>query len=55
MTTQGFTKNLVAATLNVYKSAIASLLPTPDKSHYTFNLRDFARVTNGMILIQGLF
>ncbi|KAJ3328189.1 Dynein heavy chain 7, axonemal [Blyttiomyces sp. JEL0837] len=42
--------SLVTATLEVYTSAIASLLPTPRKSHYLFNLRDFARVVQGLLL-----
>ena len=40
----GLSKKLVGATLDVYKVACAELLPTPLKSHYTFNLRDFAKI-----------
>jgi dynein heavy chain len=35
---------LVAATLEVYAAAQRELLPTPQKSHYTFNLRDVSKV-----------
>jgi hypothetical protein len=34
----------VGATLDVYESVQKHLLPTPTKSHYTFNLRDVSKV-----------
>ncbi|KAM6899568.1 dynein axonemal heavy chain 3 [Xenentodon cancila] len=43
-------KIMVQATIAVYKNAIDSFLPTPSKSHYIFNLRDFARVIRGVLL-----
>ncbi|KAF6266164.1 dynein heavy chain 9 [Scenedesmus sp. NREL 46B-D3] len=46
-------KGLVGATLDVYESVQKQLLPTPTKSHYTFNLRDVSKVFQGMAKAAG--
>lgn len=41
---------LVQATIKVYSTITTELLPTPAKSHYTFNLRDLSKVFQGMLM-----
>lgn len=46
---QGVTDALVSATVELYNNIRAELLPTPSKSHYTFNLRDLSKVVQGVM------
>ncbi|XP_076299082.1 dynein heavy chain 3, axonemal isoform X2 [Lasioglossum baleicum] len=46
-------KMIVSATTDIYFAAIQKFLPTPTKSHYTFNLRDFSRVIKGILLVPA--
>ena len=47
------TDKLIDVSIEVYTTVCASLLPTPSKSHYTFNLRDLSKVFQGMLMMES--
>jgi dynein heavy chain len=44
---------LVSASIELYERIAAELLPTPAKSHYTFNLRDLSKVFQGILMARA--
>ena len=46
-------KELVRASVDIYRRVQNDLLPTPTKSHYTFNLRDLSKTFQGIIMIES--
>ncbi|XP_035245196.1 dynein heavy chain 1, axonemal isoform X1 [Anguilla anguilla] len=47
---QPLNEPLVDATIKVYSTITSQLLPSPAKSHYTFNLRDLSKVFQGILM-----
>lgn len=45
--------DIILATIDVYNTSMETLLPTPTKSHYLFNLRDVARVIYGLTMLRA--
>ncbi|KAJ3125643.1 Dynein heavy chain 6, axonemal, partial [Physocladia obscura] len=46
------TDAIVNSAIEIYHSMCTQLLPTPAKSHYTFNLRDLSKVVQGILQLQ---
>ena len=47
-----YCSKMVNTTIDVYSTITTQLLPTPAKSHYTFNLRDLSKVFQGMYMFK---
>ena len=45
-------KAMASATLAVYKGVLEQFLPTPEKFHYLFNIRDVSKVVQGLLMMR---
>jgi len=45
-------ENLTSATIKVWNKVKSTLLPTPNKFHYVFNLRDLSRIFKGVLQVK---
>jgi dynein heavy chain, axonemal len=51
--TQNNAAKMVQVTIQIYNQIATDLRPTPTKSHYTFNLRDVAKVFQGCMMVRS--
>ena len=49
---KSFSDLIVDHTIAIYNTITTQLLPTPTKSHYTFNLRNLPKVLQGILMAQ---
>ena len=47
-----FVQSLVSGAISIYQKVCKEMRPTPAKSHYTFNLRDSAKVFQGLLMLM---
>ena len=47
-----FAEPIVKGSVEIYSKVTVDFLPTPTKSHYTFNLRDLSKVVQGILQIK---
>jgi dynein heavy chain len=50
---QKIVEPLVKSSVNIYVRIQKELLPTPTRSHYTFNLRDLSKVFQGVLMVKS--
>jgi dynein heavy chain, axonemal len=49
----GVVNSIVESSVEIYARIQKELLPTPTRSHYTFNLRDLSKVFQGILMVKA--
>jgi dynein heavy chain, axonemal len=52
---EGLSQPIVQSSVDIYSRIQKELLPTPLRSHYTFNLRDLSKVFQGMLMVKSKY